>query len=100
MKKFHDALKTVYDQKSSGTTQPLSANGRTLLTDKGAILEGWAVHINSMFYRPSTVIDNAINRLPQIEYNILHCEFPTVMETRKAIHLSSGKAPGAEAIPA
>ena len=40
-------------------------------------------------------------RLPQIEWNVLLDEFPTVMETRKAVQqLSSGKAPGADAINA
>ena len=54
-----------------------------------------------MLNRPSSVNDNAINRLPQIECNVLLDEFLTVTETRKAIqHLSSGKAPGTDAIPA
>ena len=54
-----------------------------------------------MLNRPSSVNDNAINRLPQIECNVLLDEFPTVTETRKAIqHLSSSKAPGTDAIPA
>ena len=54
-----------------------------------------------MLNRPSSVNDNAINRLPQIEFNVLLNDFPTVTETRKAIqHLSVGKAPGADAIPA
>ena len=40
-------------------------------------------------------------RLPQIECNVLLDEFPTIMETRKAVQqLSSGKAPGADAINA
>ena len=34
MKKFHDALKTIYGPKSSGATTLLSADGNTLLTDK------------------------------------------------------------------
>ena len=54
-----------------------------------------------MLNRPSSVNDNAINRLPQIECNVLLDEFPTVTETRKAIqHLSSGKTPITDAIPA
>ena len=54
-----------------------------------------------MLNRPSSVNDNAINTLPQTECNVLLDEFPTVTETRKAIqHLSSGKAPGTDAIPA
>ena len=54
-----------------------------------------------MLNRPSSVNDTAINRLPQIECNVLLDEFPNVTETRKAIqHLSLGKAPGTDAIPA
>ena len=91
MKKFHDALKTIYGPKSSGATPLLSADGSTLLTDTDAILKRWAEHFNSVLKRPSSVNDNAINRLPQIECSVLLDEFPTVTETRKAIqHLSSG----------
>ena len=97
MKKFHDALKTIYGPKFSGATPLLS----TLLTNKDAILKRWTEHFNSVLNRPSSVNDNAINRLPQIEYNVLLDEFPTVTETRKSIQLlSSGKAPGTDAIPA
>ena len=40
-------------------------------------------------------------RLPQIECYVLLDEFPTVMKTRKAVQqLSSGKAPGVDAINA
>ena len=101
MKKFHDALKTIYGPKSSGATTLLSADGNTLLTDKEAILERWAEHFNSVLNRPSSINQDAIDRLPQIERNVLLDEFPTVTETRKAVQqLSSGKAPGADAIPA
>ena len=51
--------------------------------------------------RPSSVNDKVINRLPQVECNLLLDEFPTVSETLKAIKLlSSGKAAGSGAIPA
>ena len=101
MKKFHDTLKTISRPKSSGATPLLSEDGSTILTDKDAILKRWAEHFNSVLNRPSSVNDNAINRLPQIECNVLLDEFPTGTETRKAIqHLSSGKAPGTDAIPA
>ena len=39
MKKFFDALKTVYGPQSSGTTPLLSADGTSLLTDEEAILK-------------------------------------------------------------
>ena len=77
----------------------LSADESTLLTDKDAILKRWAEHFNSVLNQPSSVNNNAINRLPQIECNVLLDEFPTVTEKRKAIQLlSSGKAPGTDAI--
>ena len=72
-------------------------DGSTILTDKDAILERWAEHFNSVLNHPSSVIGNAFNRLPQIECNVLLYEFPTVTEIH---HLYSGKAQGANAIPA
>ena len=96
-----DSMQTIYGPKSSGATTLLSADGNTLLTDKDAILERWAEHFNSVLNRPSSINQDAIDRLPQIECNVLLDEFPTVTETRKAVQqLSSGKAPGADAIPA
>ena len=69
----------------------------SLLTD----LKRWAEHFDSVLNRPSSVNVDAINRLPQMECNLLLDEFPTVSETVKAIKLlSSGKAPGSDAIPA
>ena len=63
MKKFFDALKTVYGPQSSGTTPLLSAEGTSLLTDKEAILERWAEHFDGVLNRPSSISDEAINRL-------------------------------------
>ena len=101
MKKLFDALKTVYGPQSSGTTPLLSADGTRFLTDKEAILKRWAELFDSVLNRPSSINDEAINRLPQVECNMLLDEFPTVSETVKAIKLlSSGKAPGSDAIPA
>ena len=101
LKKFFDALKTVYGPQTSGTTPLLSADGTSLLTDKEAILKRWAEHFGGFLNRPSSINDEAINRLPQVECNPLLDELPTVSETVKAIKLlSSGKAPGSDAIPA
>ena len=98
-KKFFDALKTVYGPQSSGTTPLLSADGTSLLTNKEAILKRWAEHFDGVLNRPSSINDEAINRLPQVECNPLLDELPTVSETVKAIK-KSGKAPGSGAIPA
>ena len=98
MKKFFDALKTIYGPQSSGTTPLLSADGTSLLTDKEAILKKWAEHFDAVLNRPSSINYEAINRLPQVECNTLLDELPTVSETVKAIKLlSSGKAPGSDA---
>ena len=101
MKKFFDAFKTVYGPQSSRTTPLLSADGTSLLTDKEAILKRWAEHFDGVFNRPSSISDEAVNRLLQVECNPLLDEFPAVSETVKAIKLLlSGKAPGSDAIPA
>ena len=101
MKKFFDALKTVYGPQSSGITPLLSADGTSLLTDKEAILKRWAEHFDGVLNRPSSINDEAINRLPQVECNLLPDELPTISETVKAIKLlSSDKASGSDAIPA
>ena len=92
---------TIYGPQSSGTTPLLSAVGTSLLTDKEAILKRWAEHFDGVLNQPSSVNDEAINRLPQVECNPLLDELPTIAETVKAIKLlSSGKAPGSDAIPA
>ena len=101
MKKFFDALKTIYGPESSGITPLLSADGTSLLIDKEAILKRWAEHFDGVRNRPSSINDEAINRLPQMECNPLLDELPTVSETVKAMTLlSSDKAPGSDAIPA
>ena len=64
-------------------------------------MERRAEQFNSVINRPSSISEDAIDRLPQIECNVLLDEFPTVTETRKVVQqLLSGKAPGADAIPA
>ena len=101
MKKFFDALKTIYGPQSSGTTPLLSADGTSLLTDKEAILKRWAEHFDGVLNWPSSINAEAIDRLPQVECNLLLDELPTISETVKAIKLlSSGKTPGSDAIPA
>ena len=86
LKKFFDALKTVYGPQSSGTTPLLIADRTSLLTDKEAILKRWAEHFDGVLNRPSSINDEAINRLPQVECNPLIDELPTASETVKAIN--------------
>ena len=100
-KRFYDALKVIYGPQSSSASPLLSADGKELITDRSRILERWAEHFNSVLNRPSTINDVAINSLPQIPVN-MELDFPPNLQgTCKAIkQLSSGKAPGIDAIPA
>ena len=71
-----------------------------LITEKSKILERWAEHFEAVLNRPSSINDDAIDRMPQVNTNtnmdVPHDE----PEVRQAIsQLSSGKAPGSVSIP-
>jgi hypothetical protein len=69
-------------------------------TEKEAILQRWAEHFD-VLNRPSSINEEAINRLSQVDMNEYLALPPTSKETIKAIDLlSSGKAPGSDSIPA
>ena len=98
IKKFFDALETVYGPQSLGYIPLRSADGTIVLTDNAL---SWKDGLNNLMVstRPSSISDEAINRLPQVECNPLRDDFPTISETVKAIKpLPSGKAPGSDAI--
>ena len=100
MKSFYSGLKEVYGPTRSGTSPLLSADGKNLLTDKESILARWAEHFDGVLNRPSSINDEAIQRLPQVPTDTTMDEIPSQDEIKKAISLlSSGKAPGADAIP-
>nr|VZI23260.1 unnamed protein product [Spirometra erinaceieuropaei] len=93
--------RTVYGPPTKGTAPLLSADGSTLLTEKTQILQRWAEHFRGVLNRPSVISDAAIDRLPQVETNADLDLPPSLQETIRAVQqLSSGKAPGSDAIPA
>ena len=95
MKSFYSGLKEVYGPTRSGTSPLLSADGNTLLTDKESILARWAEHFDGVLNRPSSINDEAIQRLPQIPTDMTMDNIPTDDEIKKAINLLiCGKAPG------
>nr|VZI27469.1 unnamed protein product [Spirometra erinaceieuropaei] len=100
-KNFFSAIKAVYGPPTKGTAPLLSADGNTFLTEKTQILQRWTEHFRGVPNRPSTISDAAIARLLQVETNVDLDLPPSLQETIKAVQqLSSGKAPGSDAIPA
>ncbi|BHF77946.1 hypothetical protein SprV_0602105600 [Sparganum proliferum] len=100
-KNFFAAIKAVYGPPTKGTAPLLSADGSTLLTEKTQILQRWAEHFRGVLNRPSAISDAAIDRLPQVETNVDLDLPPSLQGTIRAVQqLSSGKAPGSDAIPA
>ena len=67
MKQFYSSLSAVYGPQSSGSVPVLSSDGKTLLTEKEKILERWAEHFDGVLNRPSTINDDAITRLEQLQ---------------------------------
>jgi hypothetical protein len=102
MKNFYSAIKELYGPPSSSGSSPvLNADGTRLLTEKEDILSRWAEHFESVLNRPSTINEEAISQLPQVPVDPSLDVPPSEPETEKAIKaLSSGKAPGPDAIPA
>ena len=78
----------------------LSADGSTLLTDRKQILERWAEHFDNVLNR-AAIKDKPIACLLQLATN-QELDIPSSSkEVSKAIkQMTSGKAPGPDAIPA
>ena len=101
IKNFYRSLNAIYGPISSGSSPLLDSDGTTLLTEKDRILARWADHFQSVLNLPSSISDEAINQLPQIEENGSMADPPSELETKTAIELlSSGRAPGTDSIPA
>jgi len=100
-KRFYQAVRTLYGPQPADTSPLLSEDGTKLITDKSGILDRWAEHFESVLNMPSTISDEAINRLPQAPIDNTLDNPPSATETEKAIkQMSTGKAPGADTISA
>ena len=98
---FYDGVKEVCGPTTSGSSPLFSGDESTLTSDKEKILERWAEPFDSVPNHPSSINDEAIRWLPQASLDEALNAVPTFEEIRKAIHLlSSGKASGADSIPA
>ena len=86
MKRFYDAIKTVYGPQPASSSPLLSADGQKLLTEKAHILDRWAEHFDAVLNRSSHTNEEAINRLPQNTINLNMGNPPTLSELEIAIH--------------
>ncbi|BHF67025.1 hypothetical protein SprV_0301004800 [Sparganum proliferum] len=94
--KNFSATKAVYRPPTKATSPLLSADSSTL-----QILQRWTEHFRGVLNRPSIISDAAFAHLTPIETNVDLDLLPSLQETSRAVQkLSSGKAPGSDAIPA
>ncbi len=78
----------------------MSSDGTMLITAWSKILERWAERFEAVLNRPSSINDDAIDRMPQVSTNTTMDVPPKETEVRQAIsQLSSGKAPETDGIP-
>ncbi|KAF7248362.1 Craniofacial development protein 2 [Varanus komodoensis] len=97
----NDALRSLYRSQPSGSSPLLDSDGATLITEKTLILQRWAEHFQSVLNRPSSINNEATDRMPQADINHSLDAPPSKPETLQAIsQLSSSKVPGSDAIPA
>ncbi|BHF72459.1 hypothetical protein SprV_0401552500 [Sparganum proliferum] len=94
-KSFFTAIKAIYGPPSKGTKSFLSPDEPMLLPEKSQILKRCTEHFRSVFNRPSTISDAAIDRLPQLEFNIDLNLPPSQKPSTPFSHSSAGKQPAA-----
>ncbi|VDL92508.1 unnamed protein product [Schistocephalus solidus] len=76
------------------------SDGTTLLTEKSQILKRWSKHYRRVLNCSSAISDAAIDRLPQLDTNNDLDLPPSLQQIIQAVQqVSSGTAPGSDAIP-
>ncbi|VDL89382.1 unnamed protein product [Schistocephalus solidus] len=99
LREMQDAWMAICGFCIKGTAPPLISDGTTLLIEKSKILNRWADHIRSVLNCSSAILDAAINLLPQVDTNSALYLLPSLPETIRSVQqISSGKAPGSNAI--
>ena len=99
MKKLYDGLKEIYGPTTSGS----SPQCRRIFSHRWQRQDPKEMGCTlwKCSHQPSTINDEAINRLPQVPVNEALDAMPTFDEIQQSIRLlSSGKAPGSDSIPA
>ena len=98
-KAFYEGMKRVFGPQENGVSPISSANG-DLLTDKDNILKRWKEHFDTVLNKSSCTDMSVLDSIPQ-RPEIPELSFvPTAQEVLTAIkQITSGKAPGKDAIP-
>lgn len=101
MKSFYTNLKAVYGPHSRGSSPLFDLAGEELIKEPNLITARWAEHFHLLLNRQTTICEEALAEIPQSPVIEVLNALPTIAETTKAIkQMASGKAPGADGIPA
>ena len=95
MSAFYAARKAVYGPSHQIQAPLRSSDGRTLLTDKEAILKRWSEHFEGLFSDRRTVHESSLANIPQVDLKLELDDSSTREEVKKAtMQLKVGKSPG------
>ncbi|XP_072106353.1 LOW QUALITY PROTEIN: uncharacterized protein [Mobula birostris] len=90
-KRFCEALNSFYGPQSLRRSPLLSIDGTTLITEKAQILQRWAEHFEAVLSRPSSINDEVIDRIPQVDINSAMDDSPAELKDVSIIHLYKRK---------
>ena len=100
-KEFYSALKEVYGPIHSATVPLKTSDGSALVTERAEILTRWKQHFSDLLNTPSSIAQDALDRIVSLpEHSSLDVP-PTIEEVAAAVsEMRNGKAPGSDGIPA
>ena len=101
IKLLFSASKAIYGPSTSRTSSLFSADGSTIIKDKGGISARWEEHFSQLFNQPSTIDQTVLEHMPQASTKEALDLQPTEEGVRIAIEqMSCDKAPGRDELPA
>ena len=99
-KKMYEGIKKATGPLISKSA-PLKSKTGEVITEQDKQLQRWTEHYLELYATQNVVSDSALNRVPALPVLDQLDALPSIEELSKAIdHLSSGKAPGNDGIPA
>ena len=96
---FYEAIKVMYGPLKQSTSQLLSKDAASILTEKSEHLKRWQEHFYESLNRPGTIIAEALGRVHSQSILFKLDAPPTLDKVIKAIkELTPNKAPGPDGI--